>query len=88
MPEIELTDTFRKGYANLPHEIKKKTKKALRLLAENPRHPSLRSKPIEGAKGIYEARIDRKYRFTLESLQSDVLRLRIVGKPDEALNNP
>ena len=88
MPEIELTDTFRKGYANLPPEIKKKTKKALRLLAENPRHPSLRSKSIEGAKGIYEARVDRKYRFTYERLHGDVLRLRVVGKHDEALSNP
>ncbi len=88
MPEIELTDTFHKGYANLPPEIKKKTKKALRLLAENPRHPSLRSKPIEGAKGIYEARVDRKYRFTFERLHGDVLRLRVVGKHDETLSNP
>ena len=88
MPEIELTDTFRKGYANLPPEIKTKTKKALRLLAENPRHPSLRSKPIEGAKGIFEVRVDRKYRFTYERLHGDILRLRVVGKHDEALSNP
>ena len=88
MPEIELTETFHKGYANLPSEIKKKTKKALRLLAENPRHPSLRSKPIEGAKGIYEAWVDRKYRFTLERLPGDILRLRVVGKHDKTLSNP
>jgi mRNA-degrading endonuclease RelE of RelBE toxin-antitoxin system len=38
MPEIELTEPFIKQYQNLPSEIKKKIKKALRLLAENPRH--------------------------------------------------
>jgi mRNA-degrading endonuclease RelE of RelBE toxin-antitoxin system len=36
MPEIELTEPFIKQYQNLPSEIKKKIKKALRLLAENP----------------------------------------------------
>lgn len=88
MPEIELTDTFHKGYANLPPEIKKKTKKALRLLSENPRHPSLRSKPIRGAKGIFEARVDRNYRITYERLPGDIFRLRVIGKHDEALGNP
>jgi mRNA-degrading endonuclease RelE of RelBE toxin-antitoxin system len=38
MPETELTEPFIKQYQNLPSEIKKKIKKALRLLAENPRH--------------------------------------------------
>jgi mRNA-degrading endonuclease RelE of RelBE toxin-antitoxin system len=88
MPEIELTETFKKLYGELPGHIQKKVKKALRLLAENPRHPSLRSKPIEGAPGIYEASVDIQYRMTYERLLGDVLRLRVVGKQDEALKNP
>jgi mRNA-degrading endonuclease RelE of RelBE toxin-antitoxin system len=88
MPEIELTESFHKWYAKLPDNIKKKTRKALRLLAENPRHPSLRSKPIEGAMGIFEARVDQKYRLTFERLPGNVLRIRVVGKHDEALKNP
>ena len=88
MPEIDLTDTFKTCYANLPNPIQKKTKKALRLLAENPRHPSLQTKPVEGAPGIYEARIDLGYRMTYERLPGDRLRLRVVGKQDEVLKNP
>ena len=88
MPEIELTESFFKWYNQLPPEIKKKTQKALGFLAENPRHPSLKSKPIEGAKGIYEARVDQKYRLTYERLPGNVLRIRVVGKHDEALKNP
>ena len=88
MPEIELTETFKKLYDSLPGPIQKKVKNALRLLAENPRHPSLRSKPIEGAPGIYEASVDIQYRMTYERLLGDVLRLRVVGKQDEALKNP
>ena len=88
MPEIELTESFHRWYARLPDKIKKKTQKVLRLLAENPRHPSLRSKPIVGAKGLFEARVDQKYRLTYEHLPNDVLQIRVVGKHDEALKKP
>lgn len=88
MPTTELTQTFIQCYAGLPKSIQKKVNKALRLLAEDPRYPSLRSKPIEGAPGIYEARVYRQYRLTYERLPGDVLRLRVVGVHDEALKNP
>ncbi|MBT3391572.1 MAG: hypothetical protein HN413_14325 [Chloroflexi bacterium] len=88
MPEIELTDRFLKSYAILPEQIRKKVNKAIRLLANDPRHPSLQTKPIQGAKGIYEARADRAYRMTYERLPGDVLRLRVVGEHDETLKNP
>lgn len=88
MPEIEITETFKKGYVNLPPKIQKRAEKALRLLAANPRHPSLRSKPVEGAPGIYEARVDQNYRMTYERLSGDVLRLRVIGKHDKTIKNP
>ena len=88
MPEVELTDRFKSAYAELPDSIKKKVQKAIRLLANDPRHPSLQTKPIQGAKGIYEARADRAYRMTYERMPGDVLRMRVVGKHDEALKNP
>lgn len=88
MPEIETTDRFDKAYLNLPLEIRKKIQKAIRLLAEDPRYPSLQTKPVQSAAGIYEARIDRGYRMTYERLPNDVLLLRVVGKHDETLKNP
>lgn len=88
MPEVELTDRFKKSYAELPDQIKKKVQKAIQLLAHDPRHPSLQTKPIQGAKGLYEARADRAYRMTYERLPGDILRMRVVGKHDEALKKP
>jgi mRNA-degrading endonuclease YafQ of YafQ-DinJ toxin-antitoxin module len=88
MPKIETTETFLKQFKELPKEIQKKGRKAIRLLAENPKHPSLRSKPIRGAKGIFEASLDMQYRLTYERLPGDVLRLRVVGLHDEALKKP
>lgn len=88
MPKIEMTETFKKLYSNLPSPIQTKVQKCLRFMAEDPRHPSLRSKPIQGAPGIYEARVDLQYRMTYERLPGDILRLRVVGKHEDALRNP
>ena len=88
MPQIEISPRFKKAYKNLPAELQGKVKKTIKLLAENPRHPSLQTKPIQGAVGIYEARVDRDCRLTYERLADDILLLRVVGKHDEALKNP
>ncbi len=88
MPKIEAILRFKRAYRQLPPEIQKKVRKALRLLGETPRHPSLRTKPVQGATGIYEARVDRNYRMTYERLPGDVLRVRAVGKHDETLKKP
>jgi mRNA interferase RelE/StbE len=92
MPEIEYSDYFRKATHLLPKEIQKKLAKALRLLAQDPRHPGLRTKPIRGLSSgspkIYEARIDQSYRFTYERKEGDVLLLRNVGEHDITSKNP
>lgn len=88
MPVIKWTQTFRNCYVRLPVDTQKKVKKTLRFLANDPRHPSLRSKPVKGAPGIYEASVDIHYRLTYERLAGDVLRLRVVGKHDDALKRP
>ncbi len=88
MPKIRFTRRFLKSYARLPIAVQEKIKKQIALLAENPRHPSLQTKPIQGAPGIYEARVDIDYRLTYEREIDDTLALRVVGKHDEALKNP
>lgn len=82
-----LTGRFRVAYRSLPDALQRKADKALRLLAENPRHPSLRLKKIEGTPGIWEARVDRGCRMTLE-LRADAFILRNIGKHDETLDKP
>lgn len=88
MPKIKFTRRFLKSFARLPKPVQEKIKKQIALLAENPRHPSLQTKPIQGALGIYEARIDIDYRLTYEREADDTLVLRVVGKHDEALKKP
>jgi mRNA-degrading endonuclease YafQ of YafQ-DinJ toxin-antitoxin module len=88
MPVVETTERFEQDFLRLPPELQKKVLKVLRLLAENPRHPSLQAKPIQGARGLYEARIDQSNRMTYQRLPNDVLLLRTAGKHDETLKNP
>jgi len=88
MPKIKTSPRFKKSFTKLPPEIQVKVIKALSLLAENPRHLSLRAKPVHGIVGVFEARVDVSYRMTYEPLPGDALFLRSVGKHDETLGNP
>ncbi len=88
MPKIKLSKRFINAYASLPAEIRAKIDKAIRFLAENPRHPSLQTKPIQGAPGFYEARVDINYRMTYIRIADDTVELSNVDKHDDALKNP
>ena len=88
MPKIRFTRRFLKSFNRLPAIIQEMMKKQLALLAEDPRHPSLQTKPIQGAPGIYEARVDIDYRLTYERDKDDTLVLRVVSSHDKALKNP
>jgi mRNA interferase RelE/StbE len=82
-----ITTRFENAYRKLSPELQQKASKALRLLTDDPAHPSLRLKKMQGASGIWEARVDRACRMTLE-LHSDSFVLRNIGKHDETLDNP
>ena len=88
MPKVKSSPRFKKALKRLPADIQEKAYKALALLAENPRHPSLQTKPVQSFKGIYEARVDINYRLTYERLPNDLLLIRAVATHDEALKNP
>ena len=86
------TERFRKAFRSLPANIQSKTLKALALFGQNQRHPSLQIKKMQGRDGIWEARIDDKYRFTFhyeKGGQEEILCvLRNVDNHDECLKNP
>lgn len=88
MPKIQLSERFIALYRSLPPAIRKKIDRQIGLLANDPRHPSLQTKAIQGTNGIYEARVDLNYRLTYERLPGDILLLRVVARHDEALKKP
>jgi len=84
---VEFTERFVKQYLRLPVKIQHKVDKALLLLDTDFRKPGLRSHPIEGAHGIFEAYVDRRYRMTFER-KRDTYITRNVDNHDDCLQNP
>jgi len=87
------TAHFKKAYQTLPKNIQKKTAKAFVLFQENPPHPSLGVKKMQGHKGIWEGRIDQQYRFTFHyenqsKTGETICVFRNVDNHDECLKNP
>jgi len=80
MPKIKFTKRFLMSFGRLPETEQEKIKQHIALLAENPRHPSLQTRLIQGADGIYEVRIDSAYRMTYERQADNTLVLRVVGE--------
>ena len=83
---LQTTRPFDRDYVRLPDSIKDQVDKQMALLLANPQHPSLNFKRIRGTRGIWEARINRSYRMTLEVVDNTYL-LRRVGS-DDVLNQP
>jgi len=86
------TERFLKAFRALPAEIQSKSLKALKLFEKDQRHPSLHVRKMEGYKGIWEARVDLKYRFTFH-FEKDAggetyCVFRNVDNHDECLKNP
>ena len=78
---IQTTRPFDHDYARLPEEVKQRVDKRLALLLSNPRHPSLRLKKVRGTEDIWEARVTRGYRMTLQ-IAGDTFILRRTGAHD------
>ena len=83
---LEFASTFKKHYKKLPPNIQEKVDKTLLLLEQNPSHPSLHFKKMEGTKDIYEWRISDNYRGTLTK-KNRIAYLRKIGTHD-ILRNP
>lgn len=61
--KITYSKIFKKHYKKLSDIEKKQTKKKLRFFIENPSHPSLRTKKIQGSQDIWESSINMDIRL-------------------------
>jgi hypothetical protein len=65
--EIISNDTFDSAFTAKPPNVQKRIEKALRFLADNPRHPSLQCHRVIGSEDVWEAYVTRaQYRMTFE----------------------
>lgn len=83
------TKSFKRDYRNLTQALQRRVDKQLELFVQNPRHPSLQVKKMEGKwgeDGIFEARVTQGYRFTFK-IDGEHYTLRRVG-PHDILSSP
>lgn len=61
--EFVFTEKFKKHFAKLNNNEKKQLKNKLELLSNNPMHPSLRTKRIQGTKDLFECSVNMDIRI-------------------------
>lgn len=84
---FERTPRFKRAAKKLSAEDRDRLEKALLRNEQDPSHPSLVVKRIQGTKGIWEARASDALRFTFEMIEGGIL-LRNVGAHDPTLTRP
>ena len=84
---VYYSDKFADRVKKLSDEIKKTLKKKLDIMLDNPQHPSLRTKKIQGQKDIFESSITMGVRITWQYID-DGIYLRNIGEHDKTLENP
>lgn len=85
--KLIVTPHFQKKASQFPQHLKELIQSKLELFFDNPKHPSLQSKKIQGTDGIFESRINSDIRFTWEYWEDSIV-LRNIGYHDPTLNNP
>ncbi len=85
--EILFTEQFEQAYEKLTNTEKQIVRKALTLLGDNPKHPGLRVKKMEGRKNVWEARSSKRLRMTFE-MSGETILMRSVGEHDKVLKKP
>ena len=85
--ELFFSERFKKDYKLFSADIKQVINSKLKILSENPLHPSLRTKKIKGKEDIFETSINMYIRMTWSYYESKIL-LRTMGGHDKTLKNP
>jgi mRNA-degrading endonuclease YafQ of YafQ-DinJ toxin-antitoxin module len=80
--QLSYTDRFEKNYNQLSKIEKKQIINKLSLLAENPSHPSLRTKRIQGTEDLFESSVNMDIRVVWYYEGSKLIILLDVGHHD------
>lgn len=88
MPQISRSDKFIKELKKLISKAIlniEQVEKFLRIIADNPRHPSLRIKKIQGTADVFEASVNMGIPVTFQYIKPDTIYLRNIGEHDITL---
>jgi plasmid maintenance system killer protein len=71
---VEFSDRFLRSYDAAPLRVQHDFDKQLTYLLANPRHPSLNAKKYDEARDLWQARVNRSWRFYF-TLEGDMYRM-------------
>ncbi len=80
--KLKPTTHFKRTLKKLPPELTQQVKKALRLLQENPSHPSLRTKKYKSIAGVWESSVNMNNRILWEydEVEKTIIILLAIGE--------
>ena len=79
--QLFYTERFLHSYQEAPATVQKQCDKQLTLLTRDLRHPSLRAKKYDEARGIWQARVNRGWRFYFKTVEDKYYLLDIMAHP-------
>ncbi len=79
--KIFLTPKADRDYKALPPDLQARVNKQFELLLADLRHPSLRAKKYDEARDIWQARVNRSYRFYFQIDGDTYIILTIIPHP-------
>jgi mRNA interferase RelE/StbE len=85
--KLFFSERFKKDYKLFSDDIKQLVNSKLKILSENPLHPSLKTKKIKGKEDIFETSINMHIRMTWNYYEGKTL-IRAMGEHDKTLKNP
>ena len=68
-------------YLNAPIAVQKSFRKQMKLLVDNQNYPSLHTKKYNESENIWQARINRDWRFYFKIIDDTYLILKIIPHP-------
>lgn len=80
--QLTFTERFQKHFKTLTEQEKRQLRRKLELLAENPSHPSLRTKRIQGTTDVFECSVNMDIRIIWYYEGSRMIILVDVGHHD------
>lgn len=86
--KIGRTEAFKRDYRALPKAVQKVAAKQIVQLLIDHTHPSLRIEGITGHKGLFSARVDKRYRMSLSFEPGGTIMLRRVLDHDDLYRTP
>lgn len=75
--KLAYSERFLESLASAPPQVQRTFFKQSHLLLQNLRHPSLRAKKYDEARGIWQARVTRDWRFYF-TIEGDVYYLHTI----------